>query len=354
VVEEEEPFPGLPDGDLPYDDTPEDDLTWDEEEEIPGDEDSAEEVPGEEDTEETGKTEEPDEAEESVEEAPGEGELGETEAPGETDEGLWGEETPEDFWEEPGDETDADLAPEREPLEEPSPEETGPGTSPEVAEQAEPEAAEQTEPVRESIKTGEPEPAESDSQEKQKKAKPGDDLLGLMKFLKSMTGALPDRDRESFMQSDARLSMEYIIDTLEGRKGLIRDIEQRRKAGSSAVPAGAPAFAGTPGSAAATFASAAVSGSSSGAPVSTAAAASAPVPPGSGPPLSRMAALRNAPSSDTGKPRKKHSVQEMLNFLAQLAGSLPDPHLGKAINRKVNTVIMEMEPEKRRNDNAHG
>jgi hypothetical protein len=148
-----------------------------------------------------------------------------------------------------------------------------------------------------------------------------------MKFLKTMTGSLPESARDNFMQSDARISMEYIIDTLEGRQGLIRDIEQRKAASASGVGASqnqaAPAAPEPPVQ-----------------PVPASQPAAAPAAP----PLGRMAALRAAPSAGTGKPKKRHSIAEMLAFLGKLAGALPDPHLGTAINRKVETVISEIKP----------
>jgi hypothetical protein len=61
-----------------------------------------------------------------------------------------------------------------------------------------------------------------------------DSVLGLVKYLKDMSGSLPDKKREDFMQSDARVSMEYVINTLEGKKGLFEEIKKKVP---SAVPA---------------------------------------------------------------------------------------------------------------------
>jgi hypothetical protein len=60
-----------------------------------------------------------------------------------------------------------------------------------------------------------------------------------------------------------------------------------------------------------------------------------------------MAALRaasdarEAADAAQGRPKKqkKPDLAGMLAFMAKLAGALPDPDLGKAISRKVDTVI---------------
>jgi hypothetical protein len=148
-------------------------------------------------------------------------------------------------------------------------------------------------------------------------------MLGLMNYLKNLAGSLSSEVRDTFMQSDARLSMEYIIDTLEGRRGLIREIEARH-AGDSAPPEGP-------------------------APEVAAPAPALPAPPAAVPPAfsKKMAALRAASDAEEaarGKPKKKKKsdLAGMLAFMANLAGALPDPSLGKAISRKVSTVITEI------------
>lgn len=54
-----------------------------------------------------------------------------------------------------------------------------------------------------------------------------DKIVGLMNYLKDLAGGLPDLKRENFMKSDARLSMEYVINTLEGKKGLLKEIKEK-------------------------------------------------------------------------------------------------------------------------------
>jgi tetratricopeptide (TPR) repeat protein len=54
-----------------------------------------------------------------------------------------------------------------------------------------------------------------------------DAMIGLMKYLKDLAVSLPDKNRSAFLQSDARLSMEYVIDSLEGRKGLFKEIQEK-------------------------------------------------------------------------------------------------------------------------------
>jgi hypothetical protein len=48
-----------------------------------------------------------------------------------------------------------------------------------------------------------------------------------MNYLKNLAGALPETKRENFLKSDARLSMEYVINTLKGKKGLLKEIKEK-------------------------------------------------------------------------------------------------------------------------------
>jgi hypothetical protein len=127
------------------------------------------------------------------------------------------EEVPDDGPVEPVPEEPEEFPVEEEPEEEPevelsAAEEPGPEEESAAAEPApEPEIAE-------------PEPEESRSPE-EKTAK--DKIVGLMDYLKGLADALPENKRENFMKSDARLSMEYVINTLKGKKGLLREIKEK-------------------------------------------------------------------------------------------------------------------------------
>ncbi|MDR3139057.1 MAG: tetratricopeptide repeat protein [Treponema sp.] len=107
-------------------------------------------------------------------------------------------------------------------------------------------------------------------------------LIGLMRYLRELAGGLTGTLREDFIHSDARLGLEYIIDALEGRKGLFREIRDQHS------PKASPA------------------------------------------------------EPETGEPRLK-DVADTLKFLKGLASSLPDGDLGVAINRKVDKVIQEIQ-----------
>jgi tetratricopeptide (TPR) repeat protein len=109
-------------------------------------------------------------------------------------------------------------------------------------------------------------------------------MLGLIQYLKNLAESLPNEKRDAFMKSDARLGMEYIIDTLEGRKGLFREIQER-------VPEA----------------------------------------------LSPREKQERA--ADVPKPK---DVTNTLAYLGKLATALSDQHLSAAITRKVDTVILEM------------
>jgi hypothetical protein len=49
----------------------------------------------------------------------------------------------------------------------------------------------------------------------------------LLDYLKELARALPTKDEEEFLNSDIRLSLEFLIDVLRGRKGLYKDIKAR-------------------------------------------------------------------------------------------------------------------------------
>jgi Flp pilus assembly protein TadD len=107
--------------------------------------------------------------------------------------------------------------------------------------------------------------------------------LNLMRYLKAMTGGLPQKAKEMFLRSEARLSMEYVIATLEGHTGLFKEIRDRK-------------LAPNPGGA-------------------------APVSPG----------------------REIPDLTGTLDYLRKMAGALGDPDLSEALRRKVDTVIFELE-----------
>jgi hypothetical protein len=106
-------------------------------------------------------------------------------------------------------------------------------------------------------------------------------MLDLMRYLKGLAEALPGEKRDTFMKSDARLGMEYIIDTLEGRRGLFREIKER-------VP---------------------------------------------------QTVSRSKENSDAADGPKPQAVADTLTYLEGLATTLADPQLSAAIVRKVDTVI---------------
>ncbi|MFQ3547102.1 MAG: hypothetical protein SNJ56_02095 [Termitinemataceae bacterium] len=54
-------------------------------------------------------------------------------------------------------------------------------------------------------------------------------VLNLFQYLKTLTEELPEEPKKNFKASEARLKMEYVIDKLEGRKGLLRELEEKRK-----------------------------------------------------------------------------------------------------------------------------
>ncbi|MDR3139814.1 MAG: tetratricopeptide repeat protein, partial [Treponema sp.] len=108
------------------------------------------------------------------------------------------------------------------------------------------------------------------------------DLIGLMCYLRELADGLTGTLRENFIHSDVRLGLEYIIDALEGRRGLFREIRDQHS--PKAFPA----------------------------------------------------------EPETGEPRLK-DVADTLKFLKGLASSLPDGDLGIAINRKVDKVIREIQ-----------
>jgi tetratricopeptide (TPR) repeat protein len=111
---------------------------------------------------------------------------------------------------------------------------------------------------------------------------PSGTALELMRYLKAMTEGLPQKAKEMFLRSDARLSMEYIIATLEGHAGLFKEIRDRELA-----PSGG----------------------------------------------------ETSVSSGSGTP----DLTGTLDYLRKLAGALADPDLSEALRRKMDTVIFELE-----------
>jgi hypothetical protein len=69
-------------------------------------------------------------------------------------------------------------------------------------------------------------------------------IVKLLNHLKGLAHGLPDKDVEQFLNSDVRLSLEFLIDVLQGRKGLYKDIKERlgedKKTPENGEPAGAP------------------------------------------------------------------------------------------------------------------
>ncbi|MDR3166975.1 MAG: tetratricopeptide repeat protein [Treponema sp.] len=122
------------------------------------------------------------------------------------------------------------------------------------------------------------------------------DLIGLMYYLRDLSGELTGKSRENFARSDARLGLEYIINTLEGRKGLLHDIRDQ---------------------------------------------------------FSPEQSLGAEPAREKSNPK---NLTDTLNYLRNLAAALPDPDLGAAINRKVNRVIRELQqtPREGENGDIHG
>jgi tetratricopeptide (TPR) repeat protein len=107
-------------------------------------------------------------------------------------------------------------------------------------------------------------------------------MLGLMRCLKDLAGSLPDKNRAIFMQSDARIGIEYIIDSLEGRKGLFKGIQER------------------------------------------------------------LPEKTKLPPGETSAKVKAADVAGTLRFLGRLASALPDQELSAAIARKVDTIVTEI------------
>jgi hypothetical protein len=132
------------------------------------------------------------------------------------------------------------------------------------------------------------------------------DIIVLMYYLRDLSAGLTGKSREDFARSDTRLGLEYIIDTLEGRKGLLREIRDQPPPGTS--PAAEPAELAEPG----------------------------------GP----AEYAEPAEPAETAKPAggipNAKDLADTLEYLRNLAAALPDPDLGAAINRRVNRVITEI------------
>jgi hypothetical protein len=143
------------------------------------------------------------------------------------DEGLPGDEpvepVPEESEEFPIGEPEEEMPAEELPEEEPIPaEEEEPAAEEPVTEEF---AAE--EPAEEEESATPPESSESEESKKPEEKIVKDKIVGLMDYLKSLANTLPENKRENFLKSDARLSMEYVIHTLKGKKGLLEEIKEK-------------------------------------------------------------------------------------------------------------------------------
>jgi hypothetical protein len=52
-------------------------------------------------------------------------------------------------------------------------------------------------------------------------------MLNLFQYLKNLTEELPEPQKKAFKASEARLKMEYVIDKLEGHKGLFKSLAEK-------------------------------------------------------------------------------------------------------------------------------
>jgi hypothetical protein len=143
----------------------------------------------------------------------------------------------------PGEESFEEEIPTEEPAEEEPPEETGIEDDSDSAEKPDSEI-----PVPESVAAGAPavaQPRTGLTSVAGIKSVAVPDMLGLMNYLKGLSKSLPESERKNFMQSDARVSMEYLIDTMEGHKGLRKGIEEKHNSVEGA--AGKGSLSGTLG-----------------------------------------------------------------------------------------------------------
>jgi hypothetical protein len=212
--------------------------------------------------------------------------------------------------------TEAIFTEEEEPEPLPEPEDASPSTSqPPPPEEPEPPEEDSSLPAPDFPPEGEDaSPPAPDFPPEEEDASspvpPSSPVLGLMHYLKALAEALPDDARREYMQSQARLSMERIIDTLEGRRG---PGETDAAAGDLSPAAGSSRRGG------------------------------------------KMAALRAAAYAKDAADRaagrqkkpKKPDLTGMLAFIAKLAAAAPNANLGKTISHKVGTVLSGLKkPEK--------
>jgi hypothetical protein len=133
-----------------------------------------------------------------------------------------------------------------------------------------------------------------------------------MNYLKDLAGTLPEKKKDNFMQSDARLSMEYVINTLEGKKGLLKEIKGK-------VPPAQRASASIPGS--------------------DRRAGSAP------------GGLDRRTGSAGEGAFAKEKIANTLSYLGNLSGSIPDRNLFTALKQKVQSIMARIKAvtDKRQN-----
>jgi hypothetical protein len=180
------------------------------------------------------------------------------------EESIFSEETPEDLAAQGSEDDFLDLEPdlpppveeivpmeETLPEEEPDAEDEAVFEEPGAADEPEEKPAAEDEAVLEELSSDdEPElkaraaAGEGSFGPKADKPLDAEDIAKLLNHLKGLIRELPDKDMEQFLNSDVRLSLEFLIDILRGRRGLYKDIEERLgedpETPENGEPAGAP------------------------------------------------------------------------------------------------------------------
>jgi hypothetical protein len=190
---------------------------------------------------------------------------------------------------------DEELEPEEELLPEEPMLEEEPEPEPEMLEEYEPatEPAVELEPENEpeAIPQSKPEPLAGE--QKPSKNIPRKKALDLMRYLKDLADSLPQDRQDAFRKSDAHMQMEYVIDRLEGKKGLLKEAQRKNP----------------------------------------------PVPV-----LEKSVETATETSREKATSTKEDlkKLASTLAYLGKLAGNLPDKDITEALERKVGRVIGEL------------
>jgi hypothetical protein len=153
--------------------------------------------------------------------------------------------------------------------------------------------------------------------------------LDLLKYLKNLAEDLPEERKTGFLTSDARVKMEFLIDKLEGRPGLLHEAE-------GLAPLLRPKLSGIPDAELKEKSSSRTNDENRASRKGLLAVSGRSAPPATQVQPATQVAKNPAATSF-------ESLKRTLSYLRTLAEALPDRDLTVALDRKVEKVIQTLD-----------